>query len=75
MSGLFAVYRAQFTHSLMYWFQYRVGLIFWFLIRLVEPMIYISVWGSIAKANGGQVDGLTPGTSQLITLFWWLLIR
>jgi ABC-2 type transport system permease protein len=61
VSRLLAVYRAQFALSLIVWFQYRVGMFFWFLIRLVEPMIYISVWSSIANAHGGSLDGLTAG--------------
>jgi ABC-2 type transport system permease protein len=61
MSGLFAVYRAQFVLSFSNWFAYRVGMIFWFLVRVVEPLIYISVWSSIAESNGGMVGGLTSG--------------
>lgn len=61
MSSLFAVYRAQFYLSLLNWLQYRVGMIFWFIVRVVEPLIYISVWSSIANNNGGTVNGLTVG--------------
>lgn len=36
-------------------------MIFWFIVRVVEPLIYISVWSSIANNNGGTVNGLTVG--------------
>jgi len=61
MSALIAVYRAQFALSLSNWFAYRVGMLFWFLVRIVEPLIYISVWGAIAQSNSGTVGNFTPG--------------
>jgi len=61
MSALIAVYRAQFALSLTNWFAYRVGMLFWFLVRIVEPFIYISVWGAIAQSNSGTVGNFTSG--------------
>jgi ABC-2 type transport system permease protein len=61
VSSLIAIYRAQFSLSLLNWLQYRVGMIFWFIVRVIEPLIYISVWSSIANNNNGAVNDLTTG--------------
>jgi ABC-2 type transport system permease protein len=61
VSGLITIYRAQFSLSLLNWLQYRIGMLFWFIVRVVEPLIYISVWSSIANNSGGTVNGLTTG--------------
>jgi ABC-2 type transport system permease protein len=70
--SLIAVYRAQFSLSLLNWLQYRVGMLFWFIVRVVEPLIYISVWSSIANNNGGTVNGLT--TSDIAAYYIAIMV-
>ena len=42
-------------------FQYRVAQYFYMLGLVAEPVIYLVVWSTIARSNGGAVDGITAG--------------
>src|SRR5262245_36846554 len=55
----FGVYRARFYNSIATWSQYRLGILIFTFGSMVEPIIYLSVWSSVAAARGGEVDGFT----------------
>jgi ABC-2 type transport system permease protein len=40
--------------------QYRFSLVIWLFGRIIQPVVYLSVWNAVAKARGGQVGGYTP---------------
>lgn len=61
MTGLAAIYRAQFKTSVAGMLQYRGALVIWLLELLLEPIIYLAVWRAVARAQGGEVDGFTAG--------------
>ncbi|MFN8592628.1 MAG: ABC-2 family transporter protein [Thermomicrobiales bacterium] len=59
MISLLILYRAQFKTTIAEQFQYRGALVIWLLGLILEPVIYLSVWSTVAQSQGGNVDGFT----------------
>jgi ABC-2 type transport system permease protein len=55
------VYRAQFKATIAMQLQYRASLVLWLVWTLMEPIVYLTVWGTVARSSGGQLGGFTPG--------------
>jgi ABC-2 type transport system permease protein len=55
--ALLGLYRAQFKTTIAEQFQYRGALVIWLLGLVLEPVIYLSVWSTVAQSQGGEVDG------------------
>lgn len=54
-------------------FQYRLNN-FLFLVGMVaEPVVYLVVWSSIARREGGSLEGYTPGTFAAYYIVWTLV--
>jgi ABC-2 type transport system permease protein len=54
-------------------FQYRVANYFYMIGMLAEPIIYLVVWSTIARQQGGQVGGFTPGDFAAYYIVWTLV--
>ena len=54
------VYRAQFKATIALQLQYRVMLTIWLVWTVLEPIIYLVVWSTVARSSGGQIGGYTP---------------
>lgn len=54
------VYRAQFKATIATQLQYRVALAIWLFYTVLEPTIFLVVWGAVARATGGRVGGYSP---------------
>jgi len=54
-------------------FQYRVSNYFYMIGMLAEPIIYLVVWSTVARGQGGSVDGLTPGDFAAYYIVWTLV--
>lgn len=54
------VLRAQFSASLAVQFQYRAAQVIWLLFFVLQPVLYLSIWSTVARASGGQVGGYEP---------------
>lgn len=54
-------------------FQYRAAAYFYMIGMVVEPVIYLVVWSTIAESNGGSVEGFTPGTFAAYYIVWMLV--
>lgn len=54
-------------------FQYRVANYFYMIGMIAEPVIYLVVWSTIARAQGGSVDGYTPGQFAAYYIVWTLV--
>jgi viologen exporter family transport system permease protein len=67
------VYRALIKFSAIEQFQYRVATYFWMVGMIAEPVIYLVVWSTIAKAQGGAVGGYTPGDFAAYYIVWTLV--
>ncbi|MEM7129508.1 MAG: ABC-2 family transporter protein [Chloroflexota bacterium] len=61
LSGLTAIYFTQLKTSLAVQFQYRFSMGIWMISRVLEPLIYLVVWTTITKAQGGEVSGYAAG--------------
>ena len=59
--GLAGLYGAQFRTSLATMFQYRASLVIWLISQVLDPVIYLIVWSTVAVASGGSVAGYTTG--------------
>jgi ABC-2 type transport system permease protein len=51
------VYRAQFRTTITIQLQYRVSLIIWLIGLVLQPVIYLVVWSTVASSSGGNVGG------------------
>lgn len=54
-------------------FQYRVGNYLYMIGMVAEPVIYLVVWSTIARQQGGQVGGFTPGQLAAYYIVWTLV--
>jgi ABC-2 type transport system permease protein len=54
-------------------FQYRVSTYMYLLGMVAEPVIYLVVWTTIARSNGGQVAGITAGGFAAYYIVWTLV--
>jgi ABC-2 type transport system permease protein len=58
---LLAIYRAQFIVAILQQWQYRAAAVLWQFGMVLEPVIYLVIWSTIARLGGGEVDGYTEG--------------
>lgn len=56
---MIALYGSLIRVTLMEAVQYRFSIVVWLLGRVIQPVVYLSVWNAIARANGGAVGGYT----------------
>lgn len=61
LMALAEIYYIQLKTSLLVQFQYRASMLIWLLGRVIEPVMYLVVWSTVAEAQGGAVGGLTTG--------------
>lgn len=61
MSALLDIYRAQFKTMTAVQLQYRVSLVIWLIGLVIEPIVYLVVWDTVAQAGGGEVSGFGSG--------------
>lgn len=61
IGSIAAVYIAQLKTSLNVQFQYRASMAIWMIGRVLEPLIYLVVWTTITKTQGGEVGGYGAG--------------
>ncbi|MCC6312930.1 MAG: ABC-2 family transporter protein [Thermomicrobiales bacterium] len=57
MRHLPQLYRAQFRTTFADQVQYRGALAIWAINLILEPVIYLAVWSTVAASQGGAVDG------------------
>jgi ABC-2 type transport system permease protein len=54
-------------------FQYRVSNYLYMLGMVAEPVIYLVVWTTVARAQGGAVGGITAGGFAAYYIVWTLV--
>ena len=59
--GYLDYYLTQIRVAIATQFQYRVANYFYMIGMVAEPVIYLVVWSTIARQQGGEVGGITPG--------------
>lgn len=62
MTALWGIYAAHLRTSLAEQFQYRGAVLIWLLGLVLQPVIYLTVWSTVAESSGGTVDGYTAQT-------------
>jgi ABC-2 type transport system permease protein len=73
LRSLMDLYGTLIRTSMIQGFQYRVSSYFYMIGMLAEPVIYLVVWSTIARQNGGAVVGLTPGDFAAYFIVWTLV--
>ena len=58
---LAAVYAAKFRAEIALQFAYRGAIVIWLLGLIIEPIVYLVVWTTVARSQGGEVGGFTAG--------------
>jgi ABC-2 type transport system permease protein len=54
-------------------FQYRVANYFYMIGMVAEPVIYLVVWQTVARSQGGAVGGYTAGQFAAYYIVWTLV--
>ncbi|MBW3620419.1 MAG: ABC-2 family transporter protein [Actinobacteria bacterium] len=54
-------------------FQYRAANYLYMIGMVVEPVIYLVVWSTVAAANGGELRGFTAGDFAAYYIVWTLV--
>jgi ABC-2 type transport system permease protein len=54
-------------------FQYRAANHMYMVGMVVEPVIYLVVWSTVAEASGGEVGGYTAGAFAAYFIVWTLV--
>ena len=66
-------YSAEMRMAMLTQFQYRAANYFYMIGMIAEPIVYLVVWSTIAEANGGSIDGMTPGDFAAYYIVWTLV--
>ena len=66
-------YLATMRISILSQIQYRVANYFYMIGMITEPVIYLVVWSTIARQQGGEAGGYTPGTFAAYYIVWTLV--
>jgi ABC-2 type transport system permease protein len=61
MGGLAGVYAAKFRAEISLQVAYRGSLAIWLIGLLLEPIVYLVVWTTVARSQGGDVAGFAAG--------------
>jgi ABC-2 type transport system permease protein len=67
------MYVTLFKTSIVIGFQYRVANLLYMIGMIAEPVIYLVVWSTIARSQGGTVGGFTPGEFAAYYIVWTLV--
>jgi ABC-2 type transport system permease protein len=54
-------------------FQYRAANYLYMVGMVIEPIVYLVVWSTVAEASGGEVGGFTPGAFAAYFIVWTLV--
>jgi ABC-2 type transport system permease protein len=68
-----ALYLTQARLSILENFQYRAANYFYMIGMVTEPVVYLVVWSTIARSQGGDIDGYTAGTFAAYYIVWTLV--
>lgn len=60
MTAFLDIYWTLFKTGLAVQFQYRAAMAIYLLGMVIQPVVYLVVWGTVAEAKGGSVGGMLP---------------
>ena len=58
---LLDIYRAKFRAEIALQFAYRGAILIWMLGLVIQPLVYLVVWTTVAASRGGSVGGFSSG--------------
>lgn len=73
MRSLLHFYWANAKIAVVTQFQYRVANLFYMIGMIAEPIIYLVVWSTVARQQGGVVGGYTAGGFAAYYMVWTLV--
>jgi ABC-2 type transport system permease protein len=73
LRGYIELYLTEMRIAIAEQFQYRVANYFYMIGMVAEPVIYLVVWSTIARQQGGEVGGFTPGQFAAYYIVWTLV--
>ncbi len=68
-----SLYAALARSSILEQFQYRAANYLYMIGMVTEPVVYLIVWSTVARQQGGSVGGFTPGTFAAYYIVWTLV--
>ena len=71
--GMVRFYLTSMRISISQRLQYRMGTYLWMVGMVVEPVIYLVVWSTIARSQGGVLEGYTAGDFAAYYIVWTLV--
>jgi ABC-2 type transport system permease protein len=71
--GWVGLYATQMRIAIASQIQYRVSNYFYMIGMVTEPVIYLVVWSTVARQQGGEVGGFTPGEFAAYYIVWTLV--
>jgi len=73
LRSLGATYATMARISVLMQFQYRAANYFYMIGMIAEPIVYLVVWSTIARQQGGSVEGYTAGNFAAYYIVWTLV--
>jgi ABC-2 type transport system permease protein len=73
MKRYFDYYRSMMKLSVLEQWQYPIANYFYMIGMIAEPVIYLVVWSAVARQQGGEVGGYTPGAFAAYYIVWTLV--
>jgi len=73
MKSMLRLYLGQMRISILEQFQYPVANYFYMIGMIAEPVIYLVVWQTVARSQGGTVAGFTAGEIAAYYIVWTLV--
>jgi ABC-2 type transport system permease protein len=73
LSQLSDYYRAGIRLGVQRDVQYRGGMVVSLLGFLIEPVVYLTVWTTVAESQGGAIGGFTTGELAAYYIVWTLV--
>jgi ABC-2 type transport system permease protein len=71
--GYVSLYLTLIRVAMLEQFQYRAANYFYMIGMVTEPVIYLVVWSTIAREQGGSIDGFTPARFAAYYIVWTLV--
>lgn len=73
MKRYFQFYTAKIRNAVLIQLQYPIANYFFIIGMIAEPVIYMVVWSTVARQQGGSVGGYTPGAFAAYYIVWTLV--
>ena len=72
-AGILGFYRVVAATAVQAQFQYRTANYLYMIGMVAEPVVYLVVWQTVARAQGGAVEGITAGQFAAYYIVWTLV--